>query len=279
MAVFLTVLKILGILLLVVLAAALLVFILVLFVPFRYSFSGRVDDPEGSSEVLHLDPKRDISLAGEIRWLAGILQIRAAYDGTGQLKATAFGFPLPVSRLLQRGKKTKEKKPEKPQEPKEEKSLEDRIEGILKRIEKLYARIDDALRVLGTDYGIRAKEKAVSRLLILLEKTLPAKWGLTGVLGLGEPARSAQVYAVQGYLYPVTAGHVALGTDFDLFRYDLQGAARGSVRIFPFVYTGLCLILDRDVRRLLRRLRRGPASHKKGNGTGNGHRFGKTTSA
>ena len=53
MAVFLTVLKVLGIVLLVLLAFLLIIMLLVLFVPFRYSFSGGVNDPEGSTEILH----------------------------------------------------------------------------------------------------------------------------------------------------------------------------------------------------------------------------------
>ena len=69
MAVFLTVLKVLGIVLLVLLAFLLIIMLLVLFVPFRYSFSGGVNDPEGSTEILHLDPKKDISMEGA-QWSA-----------------------------------------------------------------------------------------------------------------------------------------------------------------------------------------------------------------
>ena len=54
MAILLTLLKILGIVVLVVLALLLTVLLLVLFVPFRYSFSGQVNDPEGSEKILKL---------------------------------------------------------------------------------------------------------------------------------------------------------------------------------------------------------------------------------
>ena len=92
------------------------------------------------------------------------------------------------------------------------------------------------------------------------------------MLGLGDPARSAQVFAVQGYLYPITAGHVAVGTDFELYRYDLHGAAQGRICLFSLAYdgirillNGIRILLNRDVRRLITRLRRGP-----------GHRSGKS---
>ena len=275
MAVVLAALRILGIALLVVLAVVLLMILLVLLVPFRYSFSGKVDDPEGSSEPVHLDLRQDLAFSADVRWLLGILHVSVSYDGTGKLQAKVFGFPLPLDKILHRKKKGQEDKPKAPSEPEAQKTLEERIEGVLVRIEKLHARICDALTVLGTDYGMRAKEKVLFRLLKMVESTLPAKWGLAGVLGLGDPARSAKVFAVQGYLYPVTAGHVAVGTDFDLYRYDLQGAAQGSIRLGTFVYAGIRLVLDGDVRRLIRRLRRGPGTHR----NGNGHAFGSRASA
>ena len=92
------------------------------------------------------------------------------------------------------------------------------------------------------------------------EKTLPSRWGLAGVLGLGDPARSAGIYSVQGFLYPVTAGHVRIDADYERYRYDLQGAGEGRIRLFSFLYCGLRIILSRDVRRLIRRLRRYQAS-------------------
>ena len=256
MAFLLTVLRVLGILLLIVLAVLLVTLLLVLFVPFGYSLSGAVKDPEGSSEPLHLQLKRDVSFAGEMRWLFGAVRAKAAYDGQGRLEVRAFGFPVPLEKLLGRGKGEK-KEEEKPPAREEKKSLEERIDGILDRIGKLYARIDDAFYVLGTDCGVRARQTLSFRLLSLLKKVLPSRWGLTGVLGFGDPARSAKVYEAQGFLYPVTAGHVAIDAEFELYRYDLEGAAQGGIRLFPFLYTGIRILLDRDVRRTIRKLRRG----------------------
>lgn len=264
MAVILTILKVLGTAAVILLAAALAVLLAVLFVPFRYSFSGEVRDPEGSSEPLHLDLKRDVSFAGDVRWLLGALHLSASFDGEPRLSARAFGLRLPLEKLLSGRKKGGEEKEDAPSAPKEKKGFDERLEEVLRRIERLHARIDDALWALGTEYGVRAKRALFTRLAFALERTLPAKWGLAGVLGLGDPARSARVFAVQGFLYPLTAGHVAVGTDYDLYRYDLQGGAEGSVRLWTFVWTGLRLLLDRDVRRLLKRLRRGPAPEKPG---------------
>lgn len=265
MAVFLTVLKVLGIVVLVLLALLLILMLLVLFVPFRYSFSGGINDPEGDTRAFHLDPKKDISAEGSVRWLLGALNVTGAVggeegSGAGRVEVRIFGRKYPIEKLLKKKEELREEeKEEKPEEPEEKKTLEEKIEAALQRVERLTRRIDDALRALQTEYGVRAKEVIVMRILHMIEQVMPTQWGLTGVLGLGDPARSAKVFAVQGYLYPLTAGHVAIGTDYELYRYDLRGAARGKIRIITFVYGGIRLLLSRDVRRLLRRLRRGPA--------------------
>lgn len=265
MAVFLTVLKVLGIVVLVLLALLLILMLLVLFVPFRYSFSGGINDPEGDTRAFHLDPKKDISAEGSVRWLLGALNVTGAAggeegSGAARVEVRIFGRKYPIEKLLKKKEELREEeKEEKPEEPEEKKTLEEKIEAALQRVERLTRRIDDALRALQTEYGVRAKEVIVMRILHMIEQVMPTQWGLTGVLGLGDPARSAKVFAVQGYLYPLTAGHVAIGTDYELYRYDLRGAARGKIRIITFAYGGIRLLLSRDVRRLLRRLRRGPA--------------------
>lgn len=273
MAVILTVLKVLGIVVLVLLALLLILMLLVLFVPFRYSFSGGINDPEGDTKAFHLDPKKDISAEGSVRWLLGALNVTGGVGGeegpgAARLEVRIFGRKYPIEKLLKKKEELREEeKEEKPKEPEEKKTLDEKIEEVLRRVEKLTRRVDDALRALQTEYGVRAKEVIIMRVLHMIEQVMPTQWGLTGVLGLGDPSRSAKVFAVQGYLYPLTAGHVAIGTDYELYRYDLRGAARGKIRIITFVYGGIRLLFSRDVRRLLRRLRRGPApGHRYTNG-------------
>ena len=277
MAVLLTVLRVLGIVLLVLLAVLLILMLLVLFVPFRYSISGQIDDPEGSTRVIHLDPKKDISMRGDVRWLLGAFHIstdvggESGQSGLVRVELRLFGRRFPVEKFLHSRRDDEEnEEKEKPKEPEEKKSLEEKIEAVLGRVERLYRRMEDILNVLQTEYGTRAKEIVLKRILRMIEAVLPYEWGMTGVVGLGDPARSAKVFAVQGFLYPVTAGHVAVGTDYELYRCDLQGAARGAVQLFPFLYGGIRILFCKDVRRVLRRIRRGPApGHRYGNGSKN----------
>lgn len=282
MAILLTVLKILGIIVLALLILLLAALILVLFVPFRYSFSGQVNDPDGSDRILHLDMNRDLNFRADVKWLLGLVHAAAAGgtaspSGGFDLTVRVLGFRIPLEKFLHRGTGEKKEEEKKPPAPKEKKSLDEKIEQVLTRIERLHRRLDDAMYVLGTEYAARAKSVLAYRLLDLAEKTLPSRWGLAGVLGLGDPARSAGIYSVQGFLYPVTAGHVRIDADYERYRYDLQGAGEGRIRLFSFLYCGLRIILSRDVRCLIRRLRRGPAS-RPANGNSNGHKAGQAKS-
>lgn len=271
MMLFLTALKMLGIVLLILLLAllfiALVILLSVLFVPFRYSLTGNMDDPHGSSELFHIDFRKNVTFEGELRWLLGAVRAALTYDGRVDMSLKLFGssdlalmlFGLLL--MLKGNKEEPEEKEEKPPAEKEKKDIEDRIDAALSRVSRLYDRADDALYVLGTERGARALEAVKRRLLPALGSLLPEKWGLTGVIGLGDPARSAKVFAVQGFLYPVTGGHVALDTDYELYRYDLHGAAAGSIRLSKLVFgVGLGLLLNKDVRCLIRRLRRGPSA-------------------
>ena len=282
MTILLTVLKILGIIFLALLILLLAALILVLFVPFRYSFSGQVNDPDGSDRILHLDMNRDLNFRADVKWLLGLVHAAAAGgtaspSGGFDLTVRVLGFRIPLEKFLHRGAGEKKEEEKKPPAPKEKKSLDEKIEQVLTRIERLHRRLEDAMYVLGTEYAARAKSVLAYRLLDLAEKTLPSRWGLAGVLGLGDPARSAGIYSVQGFLYPVTAGHVRIDADYERYRYDLQGAGEGRIRLFSFLYCGLRIILSRDVRRLIRRLRSGSAS-RPANGNGNGHKVGQTKS-
>lgn len=274
MAVVLTVLEILGYALLITLVLLLIFLLIVLFSPFSYSFSGGIDDPEGSSEILHLNLKKDVTFNGSVRWLLGGVRASFLFDGEDHLDLVVLGVRIPLKKLMRKKKAKPKAKPEE-EKKEEQKSIDEKIEQVLTKIEKIWIRVDDALTVLNTKYASRAKQTLLERLLPPVLGLLPDEWGLTGVVGLGDPARSAKVFSVQGLLYPVTAGHVAIGTEYDLYRYDLKGCARGSMRVSSFLYAGIRIILDKDVRHLIKRLRRGPAELRRNNGNGgnaNGHK-------
>lgn len=268
----LAVLRILGFAVLIIFLLILIFLLLVLFCPIRYSFAGRVNDPEGSSEILHLDLKKDVSGLMEVTWLKGLVRAKAFFDGKPCLEAKIFGISIPCSRLMknmEKGKKGKEKKEEKKEEKKY--SIDEKIEHVLKQVEKILVSIDDLIYVLNTERGYRTRQFLARVLLPPVLRLAPEEWGITGVIGLGDPARSAKVFSVQGLLYPVTAGHVAIGTEYELYRYDLSAASRGKIRTISLVSAVIRVFMYRDFRRMIKRIRRGPSASAE---NGSGHRGG-----
>lgn len=160
MTILLTVLKILGIIVLAILILLLAALILVLFVPFRYSFSGQVNDPDGSDRILHLDMNRDLNFRADVKWLLGLVHAAAAGgtaspSGGFDLTVRVLGFRIPLEKFLHRGSGEKKEEEKKPPAPKEKKSLDEKIEQVLTRIERLHRRLEDAMYVLGTEYADR----------------------------------------------------------------------------------------------------------------------------
>ena len=269
----LAVLRILGFAVLIILLLILILLLLILFCPIRYSFAGRVNDPEGSSEILHLDLKKDVSGLMVVTWLMGLVRAEASFDGKPCLKAKIFGISIPCSKLLknmEKGKKGKEKKEEKKEEKKY--TIDEKIEHVLNQIEKILASIEDLIYVLNTERGYRTRQFLTRILLPPVLRMAPEEWGITGVIGLGDPARSAKVFSVQGLLYPVTAGHVAIGTEYELYRYDLSAASRGRIRAVSLVSAAVRVIMYRDFRRMIKRIRRGPSASAE---NGSGHKVGR----
>ena len=99
MAVLLSILKWIGIILLILLAIILIMIIIVLIVPIRYKADAKVDDPESHSEF-PLSVFRDRSgVSAEITWFLGIIKILVTYPGGRLLSLKVFGRigVLPVS--------------------------------------------------------------------------------------------------------------------------------------------------------------------------------------
>ena len=62
---------------------------------------------------------------------------------------------------------------------------------------------------------------------------------------------------------PVTAGHLVLTPEFYHYIYDLKFAAEGRVRVFVAVRAGVALLLNKNFRRFIRMLRKGPPPQEK----------------
>lgn len=254
-----TILKILGILILILLCLVIIIICLVLFVPIRYSAQGRYDDPEGHENLLPDRFKERASGQARVTWLGKAVCLTVQYPEGELISARVFGFKLPVEKFLH-----KEKKEEKPQEEKKEEEKKP-SESIWEKLEKIPDRIDDLIwkkdyymKVLTGSCGRDTLNRVKKEVLQILVSVLPAQWVFGGTIGLGDIERGANLMEAAGYTYPVTAGHLFISPNWEQYQFDLTAAFDGKITLCVIVFAGIRLILSKNVRRFIRKIRKGP---------------------
>ena len=142
MAIFLTILKWLGIILLVILALVLLILLIVLLVPFKYKARAAVDDPDRHEEfpVSVLKEKSDVVAA--VSWLFGAVKVLVTYPGNELLAVKIFGKDIGIMDKLKKSE-TGEKEEEAEEEKEEEEtSLTQKLEAVSAKAEKILDLVD-----------------------------------------------------------------------------------------------------------------------------------------
>ena len=259
MAVLLTILKWLGIILLIILGLVLLILLLVLLVPIHYSASAQITDPEPHESFPFSQIRKNAQVGAEATWFLKILRILAAYPASEKITVYIFGKKLDISRFLHKDEeKEEEEKGEEEQEKEEEaeKSASDQVEEIIDRADNALVKADTYWRILTGTCGRRAMEKVMNRLLHILRHILPQNWELNGILGFGDPYRSGKIAQITSVLYPVTEEHMRIDTDWEYYRADLHLNMQGRIRLGTFVTQLLPLLFDKDCRKVYKKFRK-----------------------
>ncbi len=259
----LTVLKVIGIILLVLLVILLFLLLILLFVPFRYSASASYDDPVVHDDILPEDPLNRFRAGLHMSWMRFVLTAAAVYPGDQKLTVKIFGRNFPLDRFFKKEKKKEQPQEKQEQAPKPKKSLMDRLAEIPDKIDDLIYKKDYYLRLFQSTYGQAAVNDLLNRIVYVMQHYLPQEWVLGGTLGAGTPLQEGKVLELIGYTMPVTAGHLVITPEFDHYIYDLKFAAEGRVRVFVLVSAGAGLLLNKNFRRFIRMLRKGPPPQEK----------------
>ena len=249
MALFLTILKWIGIVLLAVLLFVVIILLLVLFVPVKYQAAARINDPE-THESFPIEVLRSGSdIKAEISWFMGAIKVIVAYPGATLMEIRVFG------------KKFSRKKPAEEAPPQEEPAQEQTEEeeetaGIFDRIEKLCMKADYFWRVLTGSCGRRALRKIEKRLYAITVRSLPSKWEVGGTLGLSDPCMNGRVRQVCAVLMPFLEEHLNLATQWEMYRCDLKAEMAGRIFLAVPVKEAVPLVFDKDCRKLYKKLKR-----------------------
>ena len=254
MPVFLTILKIL------VLAALLLV-LLIVFIPVRYRASGKLKQKEPAKQ---LQPEELLSCAeGEmsVSWFFGALRLRAVYPGGGGVRLTVFGIPmaLPARKAAAKGHKDGRRASF---------SLRSFCDSIRNAQESL-AWWSDFFQREETGQAVSAACAEAAR---LMRAVIPKDYAVHGTAGLGDPFLTAKMLQAEGMLYPFTDGRIAVEPYFgepadegeSVCRgalLDIKAHAAGRIHIPVLLYTAFRLLRDPDIRRVRALLAKRPDRH------------------
>lgn len=286
-SIFLTILKIIGIVLLSLLLLLVTVLLLILFVPVRYRVSGF---RKQGDEV-------PVNVALKVTWLLHIVNVAFRYPEEAFIKVRLFCFTIFSTDKEQTGKKKKEQKDlseeaiDKEEKPKTVTAGEetDHLEEELKEKEEAFEKEDDPkisnfikklfsilknikyticqiygkikhiikniryyIRILKSDTFKRAWSFCSREVFILLKSILPRKFSADFVVGTGDPASTAQILSIQGILYPLVGEHINITPDFEHSIVEGNFFVKGKITVWRILLTAVRVYFNRDLRRVIR---------------------------
>ena len=260
MAVFLTILKWVGIILLVLLALILVILLIVLLVPIKYNARAAVEDPERHEEFPFAVLREKSEVNALISWLFGAVKILVAFPGDELIAMKVFGKDIGLMDRLKKDetgeKEEEEAAEEKEEEEKEETSLEKRLEVLAAKAEKIINAVDYVHRVLTGSCGRRAFRKVSRRLLNILDSLMPDHWKIRGNVGLNDPCLNGRFSGFTSILMPFMDEHLGIDREWDLYRCNMEAEMDGKFRLITPLKETVPLVFDKDCRKVLKKLRK-----------------------
>ncbi|MBO4835384.1 MAG: hypothetical protein J5483_04655 [Lachnospiraceae bacterium] len=288
--IFLTILKIIGIVLACIVGFILLLVLVVLFAPIRYRLSGAGENT-------------DMKADGEITWIFGLLTASAAYQELDvSYRVSVLGFDLKKGSLKEHPeskekeesasspepssqetmKPTEEQtKPEPPKEQeleiemidisdavtkpapgtKEKEDFSDKIDRFCEKIsakyEKFRLKLEQAETILTSEVTKRAVKTVKEQLFHILDHIKPKK--IEGFLnfGLEDPANTAIIYGTIDILAEsMSQGKLIITPEFYQKGISLDMKISGRIFLGKLALCALRVFFNRDVRKVVRVIRR-----------------------
>lgn len=255
MAVFLTILKWLGIILLVLLVLILVILLIVLLVPIKYNARAAVEDPDRHEEFPVSVLRENSEVTARISWLFGAVTVLVAFPGNELIAVKVFGKDIGIMNRLKKQEAVPEEAA-KEQEEKKETLLSEKVDAVIARMEKVIDAVDYVHRVLTGSCGRRAFRKVSRRLMNILDDMMPDHWKISGNVGLNDPCLNGKLTGFTSILMPFMDEHLGIDTEWDLYRCNMDAEMAGEFRLITPVKEAVPLIFDKDCRKMLKKLKK-----------------------
>ena len=134
--------------------------------------------------------------------------------------------------------------------------LEDSIQNAEEKLDGLSDRISWYLELLEREDTRIAVGTVFRQAFRILRHVMPRELRADFVVGTGDPAADGRIAAWQGMLYPVLHDKVLILPDFEKKRAEGSFFIKGRITVFSLLICGLAVILKKEVRLLIGRLRK-----------------------
>ena len=132
----------------------------------------------------------------------------------------------------------------------------DRLRGMQQKTARLKQQTAYYKRIWDQPQTRQAIRVGFYELGEIIRHVLPRKLGVFGIVGTGDPASTGQIMAIQGMLYPWHKGNIRLEPDFEEKYIEGELHLKGRIRLGTLGICGLRILLNKNVRRLIRILRK-----------------------
>lgn len=135
-------------------------------------------------------------------------------------------------------------------------NIEYTITSICDKIKKVIGNIGYYAEIIQGELFKEVFGFSKNQLFRVIRSIRPRKCDICLTIGTGDPASTGQIFAIYGMLYPFIGRNVSLQADFEEMIIKGNLKIRGKVTAFTLLIVALRLYRDKNIRQLLKMLKR-----------------------
>lgn len=266
-------LKIIGIVILAIIAFIIFLLCLVLFAAVRYKINLEADgDIKSVRGIL------------KVRWILGIVSLTVKYPGEGQVVLRIFGIPVLGRKKRKKKKKVKAVKREAKQEAKTEVRIEEKPAAVKpdktetekphtkeqhikkphkkqkrsffkkfterKNKDKKFDKIKPVFDILKDTQNKGAVDALKNAVICAIKHCGPKKFKVNMIIGTGDPCNTGLLFGAFGIIMALIKGEYNISPDFYNKRIEGYMYIKGRIRSAVVLYYILKIYADKDIKRM-----------------------------
>lgn len=124
------------------------------------------------------------------------------------------------------------------------------------RIRKIISNIEYYVEVFQSDLFQAAFGVSKKQLMRIVRAVRPGKCRINLIAGTGDPASTGQILALYGMLYPFIGNNVFIQADFEEQRVEGDLYIKGKITIYRLLFAAFRVYSDKNIRQLIKMLKR-----------------------